>query len=137
MINERDLSYQQAPTEPGDPIQLQRELDEAMRTIRTLQRQIGKEQARYNVLAQSYTKTVANLEASNRENFELERDRDMWKARAEGTTLPNNTLNIPLDLTPTEVSAIRKTMARLHHPDIGGDQERMQMWNAALDALEG
>jgi hypothetical protein len=27
-------------------------------------------------------------------------------------------------------------MARLHHPDVGGDAERMKAWNAVLDPLE-
>ena len=37
---------------------------------------------------------------------------------------------------PAEVGAIRKAMARLHHPDTGGDAERMKAWNAALDPLD-
>ena len=41
-----------------------------------------------------------------------------------------------LNLLPIEISAIRKAMARLHHPDTGGDSERLKSWNAALDALE-
>jgi hypothetical protein len=43
---------------------------------------------------------------------------------------------LTIDLTPAEVGAIRKAMARLHHPDTGGDAERMKAWNAALDPLE-
>jgi hypothetical protein len=35
------------------------------------------------------------------------------------------------------VNAIRKAMARLHHPDVGGDPERMKAWNAALDRISG
>lgn len=133
-MQEQDRFYQHTPTEASDP--LQRELDEAQRTIRLLRRQIEKEHARYNILAQSYAKTVTNLELSNRENFELERDRDVWKKRAEGVPVTEDRIALPLELTTVEISAIRKAMARLHHPDTGGDEARMQAWNAALDALE-
>lgn len=133
MINEPDYRKQRA-TSADDAVP--HEQDEAQRTIRTLMRQISKEQARYNTLSRSYAQTVANLEAANRENFELERDRDMWKGRAEGKPPLGSALPIPMELTAAEVSAIRKAMARLHHPDAGGDQERMQIWNATLDALE-
>jgi hypothetical protein len=27
-------------------------------------------------------------------------------------------------------------MARLHHPDVGGDLERMKAWNVVLDQIE-
>jgi hypothetical protein len=58
----------------------------------------------------------------------------MWQARVEGRQAPFSLG--ALALTPDEVSAIRKAMARLHHPDTGGDAERMKLWNAALDPLE-
>jgi hypothetical protein len=38
-------------------------------------------------------------------------------------------------ISDEEVNAIRKAMARLHHPDVGGDPERMKAWNAALDSI--
>lgn len=41
-----------------------------------------------------------------------------------------------LELTKAEVAAIRKAMARIHHPDTGGDQERMKQLNALLDTME-
>ena len=60
----------------------------------------------------------------------------MWKARAEGAGTPLSIGKGTLELTPAEVSAIRKAMARLHHPDTGGDVERMKIWNATLDPLD-
>jgi hypothetical protein len=120
-----------------DPSLLQHELAEAHATIRRLLRQISKEQSRYDEIARAYNKTVSNLMGITRENALLEHERDTWKARAEGVRDPVTLSGLTLDLTPAEVSAIRKAMARLHHPDAGGDVERMKAWNAALDPLEG
>jgi chromosome segregation ATPase len=131
-----------APGE-ADVAWLQRQLEEAHKTIRTLLRQLGKEQQRHAETSRAYNKTVANLSEIARQNTMLERERDVleherdiWKARAEGATTPITIGQLSLDLTPDEVSAIRKAMARLHHPDVGGDPERMKAWNAALDPLE-
>lgn len=115
---------------------LQKELQEAHKTVRTLLRQISKEQQRHAETTRAYNKTVANLVEVTRENNALVRDRDMWRARAEGALTPFRIGGLTLELTPAEVSAIRKAMARLHHPDAGGDAERMKLWNAALDPLE-
>ncbi len=41
-----------------------------------------------------------------------------------------------IDITASEAKAIRKAMARLHHPDVGGDEHRMKVWNAVLDQLD-
>ncbi|MFQ3633243.1 hypothetical protein [Roseiflexus sp.] len=115
------------------------ELKEAHQTIRTLLRQLSKEQGRHAEIARAYNKTVANLVEITRENAALERERDMWKARAESAMREQESIrigNIPFTLTAAEISAIRKAMARLHHPDAGGDAERMKLWNAALDPLE-
>ena len=124
------------PQPPGDTelAWLQRELDEAHRTIRSLLRQLSKEQTRHAETARAYNLTVANLVEATRQNAQLEHERDMWKARAEGKTTPFTVG--ALNLTPEEVGAIRKAMARLHHPDTGGDVERMKVWNATLDPLE-
>ena len=126
------------PTEilETDPSLLQRELAEAHVTVRRLLRQISKEQSRYDEIARAYNKTVSNLTEITRENALLEHERDMWKARVEGTTSPFSVGGLTLELTPAEASAIRKAMARLHHPDAGGDIERMKAWNAALDPLD-
>ena len=115
---------------------LQQELSEAHKTIRTLLRQLDKEQRRHAETVRAYDKTVANLVEAGRENTALERERNMWRSRAEGGAMPFKIGGLTLELTPAEVSAIRKAMARLHHPDAGGDLERMKAWNAALDPLE-
>jgi chromosome segregation ATPase len=125
-----------APTIEADTSWLQRELDEAHKTIRSLLRQIDKEQARYQEIARAYNLTVANLVTITHENSALERERDMWRARAQSVPVPFQLGSDTLTLTPAEVSAIRKAIARLHHPDTGGDSERLKAWNAALDTLE-
>ncbi len=122
-----------------DPAWLLSELKEAHQTIRALLRQLSKEQGRHAEIARAYNKTVANLVEITRENAALERERDMWKARAESAMREQASMrigNVPFTLTAAEISAIRKAMARLHHPDAGGDAERMKLWNAALDPLE-
>jgi hypothetical protein len=125
------------PTSPeADAGWLQNELNEAHKTIRSLLRQLSKEQQRHAETSRAYSMTVANLVEAGRENTLLSRERDMWKARAEGALTPFQIGGLTIDLTPAEVSAIRKAMARLHHPDAGGDAERMKAWNAALDPLE-
>jgi hypothetical protein len=136
VISEHDRFMRSAPTSDGDPVLLQHELEEAHKTIRGLLRQIDKAQARYDEIARAYNKTVANLMEITRANAMLEHERDMWQARAEGKAAPCNIGVGTLELTPAEISAIRKAMARLHHPDAGGDAERMKAWNAALDPLE-
>jgi len=83
---------------------------------------------------------------SMRENTVLTNDRDMWRHRAQrleaGLSADPYGEHSPIDvgaltgqLSDDEVNAIRKAMARLHHPDVGGDPERMKAWNAALDRL--
>jgi chromosome segregation ATPase len=131
-----DRSRYFAPTVEGDTAWLQQELDEAHKTIRSLQRQIEKEEARYQEIARAYNKTVANLVTITHENSALERERDMWRARAQSIPGPFQLGSDSLTLTPIEIGAIRKAIARLHHPDTGGDSERLKAWNAALDALE-
>lgn len=133
---DREAAQRHGQMPEQDSAWLQHELDEAHKTIRTLLRQISKEQARHAEIARAYDKTVANLMEITRENAQLERERDMWRARAEGAGLPFKIGGSTLELTPTEVSAIRKVMARLQHPDAGGDIERMKLWNAALDPLD-
>src|SRR4051812_33625562 len=135
-MSEQDLARPQRPPVEGELAWLQKELDEAHKTIRSLLRQLSKEQARHAEMARAYNLTVANLVEASRQNALLEHERDMWRARAENKTAPLTIGDGILALTPEEVSAIRKAMARLHHPDAGGDVERMKLWNAALDPLE-
>jgi septal ring factor EnvC (AmiA/AmiB activator) len=136
VIPERESAPRPSQATDQDVSWLQRELEESHKTIRSLLRQVSKEQARHAEIARAYEKTVANLMEITRENAQLERERDQWKARAEGAALPFQIGGETLELTPAEVSAIRKAMARLHHPDTGGDVERMKRWNAALDPLD-
>ena len=122
------------PPIDGELDWLQQELSEAHKTIRSLLRQLSKEQARHTETARAYNLTVANLVEATRENTLLEQECDMWRARAEGRHAPFAIGT--LALTNEEIGAIRKAMARLHHPDAGGDAERMKLWNATLDPLE-
>ena len=113
---------------------LQRELDEAQRMIRTLMRKLADEQQQQLQTRQAYEQMKQNIIEINREHTIAERERDLWRMRAEQhgfatfDTLPT--------LRADEVNAIRRAMARLHHPDQGGDTERMKQWNKYLDQLE-
>ncbi len=117
---------------------LQSELAEAHGTIRTLLRQIKKEQDRHAEISRAYTKTVANLVEAMRENTALNRECDLLRGQLEGKQIDDDTQlhGLDLHLSLPEVGAIRKAMARLHHPDAGGDSDRMKLWNAVLDQLE-
>jgi hypothetical protein len=133
-MTDHDSDRPPQPPNDGELAWLQKELDEAHRTIRSLLRQLSKEQTRHAETARAYNLTVANLVEATRQSALLEHERDMWKARAEGKAAPFTVG--ALTLTPAEIGAIRKAIARLHHPDAGGDIERMKLWNAALDPLE-
>lgn len=126
---------EQIPVPDAEASFLQQELAEAHKTIRTLLRQLEKERARHSECQRAYDMTVTNLTQIARENTLLERERDDWRRRAEGIGAPLQISGLAIDLRPEEVGAIRKAMARLHHPDAGGDPERMKTWNAALDPL--
>jgi predicted secreted Zn-dependent protease len=117
---------------------LQNELAQAHGTIRTLMRQIKKEQDRHAEISRAYTKTVANLVEAMRENTALTRECELLRAQVntQANSADPQLGTLDMQLTVAEVSAIRKAMARLHHPDAGGDIERMKVWNAALDRLE-
>ncbi len=121
----------------GDATTLRHELDEAEQTIHSLTRQISREQAKSAEVARSYGKVVSDLVKVSRENAELERERDMWRQRVEQHAIRSEEQAGKLQLTPAEARAIRKAMALLHHPDRGGDADRMKEWNAVLDQLAG
>jgi hypothetical protein len=89
---------------------------------------------------------VATLTETMRENTTLSHERDLWRTRAQrleaglGEELEVGRPIIDISalssqISEEEVNAIRKAMARLHHPDVGGDPERMKVWNAALDRI--
>ncbi len=115
---------------------LLRELSEAYTTARKIQRQIEKEQSSTAQVAQTFKLTVENLVEITRKNAEVEHERDMWRARASANPTITSLGGEGFQLTADEISAIRRAMARLHHPDTGGDAQRMRIWNAALDLLE-
>lgn len=115
---------------------LQQQLAESHKTIRTLLRQISKEQARHTEATRAYNLTVANLKEATRESAVVARERDEWRSRAEYAPYAESLADLPLTLTVNEVRAIRKAMARLHDLDLGGNPERMKQWNAVLDPLE-
>lgn len=117
---------------------LQNELREARGTIRTLLRQIKKEQDRHAEISRAYSKTVENLVEAMRENTELSRECELLRGKIHHSELMAEVelQRLPLELSLHELGAIRKAMARLHHPDAGGDSERMKVWNAVLDKME-
>lgn len=114
----------------------QRQLEEAEATIRRLRRELAKEQARHAETAEAYNKTVTNMVAVARENAILTHELERLKRSARPGSAADLAA-LPFDVTPAEAKVIRKAMARLHHPDVGGDEQRMKIWNALLDQIDG
>jgi hypothetical protein len=125
---------------------IRRELGEAQTLTRGLRRQLAKAQLAADEAQRAHTKMVTTLTETMRENMSLAHERDLWRARAQSLARglgPEPESGRPvIDITALagqisedEVNAIRKAMARLHHPDVGGDPERMKAWNAALDRI--
>jgi septal ring factor EnvC (AmiA/AmiB activator) len=115
--------------------EVQRELEDANITIRRLTRELKKERARLAETSEAYSKTVSNMVEIARENALLENE--LARLRRIRPLGSDTTLSLlSLDLTPSEARAIRKAMARLHHPDVGGDEKRMKEWNAVLDRID-
>lgn len=125
---------------------LRRELAEMQALGRDLRRQLGKALQSANEAQRAHAKMVATLTETMRENTILVNDRDVWRAKAqrlESGLAPEpggqgRVIDISAlagQISEDEVNAIRKAMARLHHPDVGGDPERMKSWNAALDRI--
>lgn len=69
-----------------------------------------------------------NISDLNSEVVRLARELNNMHQRSPQGGLPSMSID--------EISAIRRAMAKLHHPDIGGDGERQKLWNAFLDAQE-
>lgn len=125
---------------------LRRELAELQVLSRDLRRQLAKALQSANEAQRAHAKMVATLTETMRENTILVNDRDVWRAKAqrlESGLAPEpggqgRVIDISAlagQISEDEVNAIRKAMARLHHPDVGGDPERMKSWNAALDRI--
>jgi phenylalanine-4-hydroxylase len=120
--------------EPDAHELLQRELAEAHRTIKALMRRLADEQEQAEKTKHAYEQMKNNIVELNREHTIVERERDLWRMRAEQSLLAGEEA-LPL-LKSDEINAIRRAMARLHHPDTGGDVERMKQWNKLLDDYE-
>lgn len=116
--------------------ELQRQLDEAQAELRRVSRELRKEQVRHAETAEAYTKTVTNMMSISRENALLSHELDRLRRVTPRPTRARSVDFHGIDLTPGEARAIRKAMARLHHPDVGGDEQRMKVWNAILDELD-
>lgn len=121
--------------EPDTADLLRREIDDAHRTIRALMRRLADEQEQQTKTKHAYEQMKSNIMEMNREFASVERERDLWRQRAEQIGGLEWIDSLP-QLTTDEISAIRRAMARLHHPDQGGDSERMKEWNKILDRLD-
>lgn len=114
---------------------LERDLADAQNEIRRLGRELKKHQQRLAETAEAYNKTVSNLVRTVHENTVLRYEYERLKQRAPDVLNPGPTV-LGMNLTRIEVAAIRKAIARVHHPDVGGDSARMQAWNVVLDQIE-
>ncbi len=128
-----EARFPNEPTRPRTIEELQRELDDARTTVRRLTRELGKEQARHAQTTDAYNKTVANMVSIVQENLTLNNELDRLKRQQREATFTYGLAITPL---PHEARAIRKAMARIHHPDVGGDEQRMKAWNVILDKFE-
>jgi CHAD domain-containing protein len=127
---------------------LRQELAEAQALTRGLRRQLEKALQSANEAQRAHAKMVATLTETMRENTTLSHELETWRTRAqrlEAGLGPDSGAAGPVidisglagQISEDEVNAIRKAMARLHHPDVGGNPERMKAWNAALDRITG
>jgi hypothetical protein len=147
VLQPEDLSFSGEGIGQREYELLRRELAEAHVENRSLRRQLAKSMAAVTEAQRAHAKMVATLTETMRENTILTNDRDMWRNRAQRLEAglsgdPPGVAYPPIDITglagqlsDDEVNAIRKAMARLHHPDVGGNPDRMKAWNAALDRL--
>lgn len=117
--------------------ELRRELAAAHKTIGELRRRGTALQRSYDDLLRAYRMTVANLVQRTAECTALERERDDWRCQAQERSTESAFTAGSMVMSDAEIAAVRKAMARLHHPDTGGDPERMKAWNAVLDVMEG
>jgi hypothetical protein len=115
---------------------LEHELSEAQAEVRRLSRDLKKEKQKLTESSEAYAKMVANLVRTVHENTVLRYECERLKRHGTGVddqSIPNL---FGFELTRGEVAAIRKAVARIHHPDAGGDIGRMQAWNVMLDRIE-
>src|SRR3954447_1734474 len=126
-MDSRDEALRQMYRRPNRMETLEHDLAEAQNELRRLQRELKKEQQRLAETLEAYTKTVSNLVRTVHENTVLRYEYERLRQRPSEPPIDYTAPNIlGLNLSPAEVAAIRKAMARLHHPDVGGDGARMQ-----------
>ncbi len=118
---------------PRTTAELERALAEAQATARRLTRELGKEQARHAQTTDAYNKTVQNMLGIVQENLTLSNELERLKRNQREIMYHSGLAITP---QPDEARAIRKAIARLHHPDVGGDEQRMKAWNVVLDKYE-
>lgn len=135
-MNSRDEALRRLYRAPSYSEKVETELAEAQAEVRRLTRELKKEKQRLAETAEAYTKTVSNHVRTVQENLVLRSENERLKQhRHRGIDdIYSNPLGV--ELTRIEITAIRKAMARLHHPDAGGETARMQAWNVLLDHLE-
>lgn len=122
---------------------LRKELEEAHALNRSLSRELKKAKEAFAEATRAHAKMVTTLTETMRENTALTIERDAWKYRAQKQAQDSELADVDInemlgiqDITEAEARSIRKAMARLHHPDSGGDSDRMKAWNAVLDQIE-
>jgi DnaJ-domain-containing protein 1 len=57
------------------------------------------------------------------------------KAESAGPLWAHSALGVGLGASQKEISAAYRRLARVHHPDVAGDEERMKWINAAYKEL--
>lgn len=57
------------------------------------------------------------------------------EAESAGPLWAHSALGVGLDASQKEISAAYRRLARVHHPDVAGDEERMKWINAAYREL--
>jgi chromosome segregation ATPase len=128
---------EQDPTRSRTVSELQRQVSEAQAECKRLSRELRKEQARHAETTEAYTKTVNNMVDIARENALLSHEVERLRRNTPRTSREASSINLHgINITSSEAKAIRKAMARLHHPDVGGNEQRMKVWNAVLDLLD-
>jgi multidrug resistance efflux pump len=134
-MNSRDDALRGLYRAPSYAERAEAELAEAQAEVRRLTRELKKERQKLAETSEAYTKTVSNLVRTVQENTVLRYENERFKQGRNGM---DDVLINPfrVGITRFEIAAIRKAMARIHHPDAGGETARMQAWNVLLDQME-
>src|SRR3954447_21888205 len=116
-MDSRDEALRQMYRRPNHMETLEHDLAEAQNELRRLQRELKKHQQRLSETAEAYNKTVSNLVRTVHENTVLRYEYERLKQRMPDPEETPGPLVLGLNLTRIEVAAIRKAIARVHHPD--------------------